>query len=83
LSADLGGVANADFSPDGHYVAGAYWDNAALLWRIWADSESVPAERIRRWGEDRAQLALIGEAYRFRANNAVVEGEALEQAQPP
>jgi WD40 repeat protein len=83
LTADLGGVANAVFSPDGHYIAGAYWENAALLWRIWSDSESVPAERIKRWGEDRAHLALIGEAYRFRANNAVVEDAALEQAEGP
>ena len=83
LDADLGGVANAVFSPDGHYVAGAYWENAALLWRIWNESETVPAERIKRWGEDRAQLALIGEAYRFRANNEVVDEDALQQAEAP
>ena len=80
LSADLGGVANADFSPDGHYIAGAYWENAALLWRIWTEAESVPPERVKIWGEDRARLALIGEAYWFQENNAVVDDDAVEQA---
>lgn|GEM_PF-1246446 len=83
LNADLGGVANAVFSPDGRYVAGAYWENAAQLWRIWTESETVPAERIERWGEDRALLALIGEAYRFRANNEVVDDDAVGQAEEP
>ena len=83
LDADLGGVANAAFSPDGHYVAGAYWKNAALLWRIWTEAATVPAERIERWGEDRAHLALIGEAYSFRAHNQVVDDDAVEQAEEP
>jgi len=83
LSADLGGVANADFSPDGHYIAGAYWENAALLWRIWSESETVATERAERWGDDRARLALIGEAYRFQADNAVVDEDAVEQADRP
>ena len=83
LSADLGGVANADFSPDGHYIAGAYWENAALLWRLWSEAETVAAARAERWGEDRARLALIGEAYRFQADNAVVDDDAVEQADRP
>jgi WD40 repeat protein len=83
LSADLGGVANADFSPDGHYIAGAYWENAALLWRIWSETETVPAERAERWGDDRARLALIGEAYRFQTDNSVVDEDAVEQADQP
>lgn len=83
LSADLGGVADAVFSPDGHYIAVAYWENAALLRRIWSESETVPAARIKRWGEELAQLALIGEAYRFRANNEVVDEDVVEQAEEP
>ncbi|MGB5833456.1 MAG: hypothetical protein WBG92_15870, partial [Thiohalocapsa sp.] len=83
LRADLGGVANADFSPDGHYIAGAYWENAALLWRIWTESETVPAQRTERWGADRARLALIGEAYRFQTDNEVVDDDAVEQADQP
>ncbi|KAA6186648.1 AAA family ATPase [Thiohalocapsa marina] len=69
LRADLGGVASAAFSPDGHYIAGAYWENAALLWRIWTEEQTVPRTRIERWGRERARLALIDEAYRFRAAN--------------
>jgi WD40 repeat protein len=83
LSADLGGVANADFSPDGHYIAGAYWENAALLWRIWSEAETVPADRAKRWGDDRARLALIGEAYRFQTDNSVVDEDAVDQADQP
>ena len=83
LSADLGGVANADFSPDGHYIAGAYWENAALLWRIWSEAETVPTERVERWGKDRARLALISEAYRFQSDNSVVDDDAVEQADQP
>jgi WD40 repeat protein len=80
LRANLGGVAAAAFSPDGHYIAGAYWENAAMLWRIWRDGgEAAPALR-RRWGEDRSRLALIREAYRFRADNAIVDAEATRRA---
>jgi len=66
LLADAGGVASAAFSPDGHYVAGAYWENAALLWRLWSEREEVSATLAKRWGPDRARLTLLQEAYRFR-----------------
>jgi WD40 repeat protein len=81
LRADLGGVANAMFSPDGHYIAGAYWENAALLWRIWSEDDAVPEQRTKRWGRERARLALVGEAYRFRADNQVVDQDALLEAE--
>jgi WD40 repeat protein len=73
LRADLGGVASAAFSPDGNYIAGAYWDNAAMLWRLWSETPEVPRERQRRWGKERARLALVEEAYRFRADNRVTD----------
>ena len=80
LSASLGGVAAAVFSPDGRYIAGAYWENAAMLWRIWRDGSEVPAAMRRRWGEDRARLALIREAYRFRDDTAIVDAAAAARA---
>jgi len=66
LLADAGGVASAAFSPDGHYVAGAYWENAALLWRLWSEDQQPPKDLVERWGPDRARLTLLHEAYRFR-----------------
>ncbi|MCG6941980.1 MAG: WD40 repeat domain-containing protein [Thiohalocapsa sp.] len=81
LQASLGGVAAAVFSPDGHYVAGAYWENAAMLWRIWRDGGEPSQALRRRWGEDRARLALIREAYRFRADNAIVDDAAVQRAE--
>ena len=83
LQASLGGVAAAAFSPDGHYIAGAYWENAAMLWRIWRDGGEPPKALRRRWGEDRARLALIREAYRFRADNAIVDNAAVQRAETP
>ncbi len=74
LSADLGGVAGAAFSPDGHYIAGAYWNDAALLWRLWIEADEPPPERVRRWGAERARLSLIEAAYRFRDNNRIDGG---------
>ena len=69
------------FIPDGHYIAGAYWENAALLWRIWSEDDAVPEQRTKRWGRERARLALVGEAYRFRADNQVVDLDALLEAE--
>jgi WD40 repeat protein len=69
LDGDLGGVAYADFSPDGHSIGAAYWENATLLWRLWTE-EVVPDRRLEAtWGRDRARLALIREAARFKAEN--------------
>ncbi len=79
LQAGLGGVAAAAFSPNGHYIAGAYWENAAMLWRIWRDGGAPSAALRRRWGEDRARLALVGEAYRFRADNGLVDDAAVQR----
>jgi WD40 repeat protein len=83
LRAALGGVAAAVFSPDGHYIAGAYWENAAMLWRIWRDGGEVSEAMRRRWGADRARLALIREAYRFRADNAIVDAAATRRSDAP
>jgi hypothetical protein len=83
LRAALGGVAAAVFSPDGHYIAGAYWENAAMLWRIWRDGGEVSEAMRRRWGPDRARLSLIREAYRFRADNAIVDEAAARRADAP
>lgn len=79
LEADAGGVANAVFSPDGHYVAGAYWENAAILWRLWAEDGALADARHSDWGEDRAQLALVQEAYRFKRDNDVPEPDQSDQ----
>jgi WD40 repeat protein len=73
LEADAGGVANAVFSPDGHYVVGAYWENAAILWRLWAEETDLPGQKRADWGDDRSHLALVQEAYRFILDNAVTE----------
>ncbi|MBK1616958.1 hypothetical protein CKO42_00540 [Lamprobacter modestohalophilus] len=73
LEGGAGGVANAAFSPDGHYVAGAYWENAAILWRLWAEDGQTIGSEHEAWGADRANLALVQEAYRFRRDNKVVE----------
>jgi WD40 repeat protein len=80
VQASLGGVAAAVFSPEGRYIAGAYWENAAMLWRIWRDGGEVSAEVRKRWGEDRSRLALIREAYRFRADNVIVDDAAAARA---
>lgn len=73
LEADAGGVANAVFSPDGHYVAGAYWENAAILWRLWAEDTTAASSARADWDPDRSALALVREAYRFRRDNRVSE----------
>lgn len=69
LAGDLGGAAYADFSPDGHSIGVAYWENAALLWRLWTE-DRIPNRRLESiWGPDRARLALIREAIRFKDEN--------------
>ncbi|MCU0835075.1 MAG: WD40 repeat domain-containing protein [Chromatiaceae bacterium] len=74
LDAKLGGVAFAAFSPDGRYLAGAYWENAAVLWRLWTEDEDTPAGLAAAWGGERARLAIVREAARFRAENRLDEG---------
>lgn len=69
LRAHAGGAAFGAFSPDGHYVVGAYWENAALLWRVWSEDDRVDRQRARHWGAARARLALVQEAYRFQQDN--------------
>ncbi len=69
LDADLGGVAHARFSPDGHSIAGAYWDDAAVLWRLWGEGPAEDPELLKVWGAERSSLALIREAARFRRDN--------------
>ena len=81
LSAELGGAAHAHFSPDGHTVAGAYWEDAAVLWRLWSEDEAPRPALVRIWGETRARLALIREAVRFRAENRL-DDSLLSRGQP-
>ncbi|MGE5154792.1 MAG: WD40 repeat domain-containing protein, partial [Bdellovibrio bacteriovorus] len=82
LDGKLGGVAYARFSPDGHSIAAAYWENAAVLWRLWTeDPTAVPAQEAI-WGRDRARLTLIREAYRFRDNIGVRTPRASRQTEP-
>ena len=81
LDGKLGGVAFARFSPDGHSIAAAYWENAAVLWRLWTeDPTPVPAQE-ETWGKDRARLTLIREAYRFRDTIGVTASDAFKQAE--
>ena len=81
LDGKLGGVAFARFSPDGHSIAAAYWENAAVLWRLWTeDPTPVPAQE-KTWGKDRARLTLIREAYRFRDTIGVTASDAFKQAE--
>lgn len=37
MEADLGGGAYAQASPVGNSIGAAYWENAAMLWRLWAE----------------------------------------------
>jgi WD40 repeat protein len=69
LDAELGGAAYARFSPDGNAIAAAYWENAAVLWRLWSEDPSPDPALERVWGKDRSRLALIREAVRFRRDN--------------
>ncbi|EIC22039.1 nSTAND1 domain-containing NTPase [Thiorhodovibrio frisius] len=76
LQANSGGAAFAAFSPGGRYVAGAYWDNAAILWRLWREDTLADAKLVSDWGPDRARLALLKEAYRFKNDNQVSAADA-------
>ena len=82
LNAEAGGVANAAFSPDGQYIAGAYWENAAVLWRLWSEDATLPEGQRRRWGPERARLALVNEAYQFRRDNRAMAPEPTLMAEP-
>ncbi|NKN34579.1 AAA family ATPase [Marichromatium bheemlicum] len=66
LDAALGGVAYAHFSPDGNSLGAAYWENAAVWWRLWNESPAIDPAWVRVWGPERARLALIREAMRFQ-----------------
>ncbi len=76
LDGELGGVAFAGFSPDGHEVAAAYWENAAALWRLWAEGDASSALEAA-WGPVRSRLAIVREADRFRRENQL--GEASRE----
>jgi WD40 repeat protein len=69
LDEDLGGVAYAQFSPSGNSIAAAYWENAAVLWRLWAEGPDLDPALTSVWGPERARLALIQEAARFYRDN--------------
>ena len=77
LPGDSGGVAYARFSPDGRSIGAAYWDNAAILWRLWsADPKPNPVlEAV--WGKDRSRLVLIREAERFRRDQGLGDRKGL------
>jgi WD40 repeat protein len=66
LDANLGSATDARFSPDGHAIGVGYWENAALLWRLWSIAPPPDRQLERLWGSDRARLELIREAVRFQ-----------------
>jgi WD40 repeat protein len=82
LEADAGGVANAVFSPDGHYVVGAYWENTAILWRLWSEAAELTSRDRSEWGKDRSKLALVQEAYRFAQDNRPATPQGPPQEAP-
>jgi WD40 repeat protein len=67
----LGPVRAARFSPDGNSIAVAYRQNEVVLWRVWAENPTPDPELTAHWGEERARLALIREAARFRRDNGL------------
>jgi WD40 repeat protein len=69
LDEALGGVAYAQFSPSGNNLAAAYWENAAVLWRLWSEESAPSPALVSAWGAQRARLALIQEAARFYNDN--------------
>jgi WD40 repeat protein len=77
LDPQLGGAPYAAFSPDGRYVAGAYWGDTAMFWHLWAEDEDSPPDIRAVWGEERARLAIVREAHRFLQENRL--GLALEE----
>lgn len=77
LDSALGGVAFAAFSPDGHYVAAVYWEDGAILWRVWSESADTPAALRKAWGEDRSRLSIVRQADRFRHENRLDDRIAL------
>ncbi len=68
IDAGLRGVTGAAFSPDGNHLLAGYWRNAAQLWRIWSE-DAVTADLTETWGGERARLALMHEADRYRREN--------------
>jgi WD40 repeat protein len=73
LEANLGGVAYAQFSPDGNSIGAAYWENAAMLWRLWTEGPGPDPALTSIWGPQRVRLALIQEAARFYRENRLGE----------
>jgi WD40 repeat protein len=74
--AELGGVPHAAFSPDGRFIAAAYWRNAAAVWRLLEPAGRAAAEpsgRRAAWGNSLEDLALIEDAWRFRQENRLDE----------
>jgi len=81
LTSDYGGLSWAAFGPRGRYIGAAYAGEVALLWQIWADGEDLAPAQVARleaaWGKERARLALIREAVRFREENRLDELDSL------
>lgn len=73
LDESLGGVAYAQFSPQGNNIAAAYWENAAVLWRLWSEGPEPDPALSATWGPQRARLTLIQEAARFYQENRLGE----------
>lgn len=78
LDPQLGGSPYAAFSPDGRYLAGAYWDDTAMFWHLWAEDEDSPLDIRAVWGQERARLAIVREAHRFLEENRL--GPGLDDA---
>ena len=71
MEADLGGARIARFSPDGNSIAAAYRQDAVVLWRVWSEDPTPDPALAAQWGQERARLALIREAARFRRDNGL------------
>lgn len=82
LNAGLGSAAQARFSPDGALIGAGYWDNAALLWRLWSADSSPDPGLQKDWGRDRARLEVIREAIRFQ--DAMKQGDeaTMRESEP-